>query len=155
MNKDALLSAIRDHLEARRIASLTAVPSLAEVTVRPQKSAELLPESGSLILVTADDLEHTLGPLHRLEPLRLRVQTAGLTGRDVAAHRAAMDLCVAAFPHVESEEHPAAFAAFSAALAAAGASARFWYVQGQREHPVEDNAWWEDQLVVRVGVAAA
>ncbi len=152
MNKDALLSAIADHLEARRQAALGSTPSLASVTVRPQKSSAPLPETGSLILVTADNLEHTVGPLYRLEVLRLRVQTAGLQGRDVDAHRAAMDLCIAAFPEVEGAAFEAAWDAFAAAVATAGATARFWYVQGQLEQPIEDNAWWEDQLVVRVGV---
>lgn len=155
MNKDALLSAIANHLEARRQAALGSVPLLAAVTVRPQKSEAPLPETGSMILVTADDLEHTVGPLHRLEALRLRVQTAGLQGRDVAAHRAAMDLCVAAFPEVESAAFDAVWSAFSAAVATAGATARFWYVQGQREQPIEENAWWEDQLVIRVGLQRA
>lgn len=155
MNKDTILAAIATHLETRRLASLAAVPSLASVTIRPQKSAEMLPESGSMILVAADQLEHNIGALWRLEVLRLRVQTAGLQSRDVEAHIAAMDLCNAAFPEVESPAFQDAWDAFATAIATTGATARFWFVQGQNEQPIEDNAWWEDQLAIRVGLEKA
>lgn len=149
MTKDGILEGIANYLEARRVAA-----ELGDVIVRPQKSVLGLPETGSLVVVSADDLEHGVGHYHRLEPLRLRVQTAGLGAADTAAHKAAMGLCRAAVPDVESAAHPAAFAALAAAIVAVepDVSLSFWFVQGEREAPIEGEQWWEDQLVVRVGV---
>lgn len=152
MNKDPILAAIAAYLEARRVAAVGSTSALASVSIRAQKSVAPFPESGSIIVITADTIEHTIGPWHRLEPLRLRVQTAGLQSRDVASHVAAMDLCVDAFPDVESASFAEAWAAFGTALEAADVTPRFWWTQGQREQPVEDNAWWEDVLDVRVGL---
>lgn len=149
MNKDRILEGIANRLNALRVAA-----EITDVEIRPQKSVLDLPSTGTIIIAQADELEHQCGHFHRLEPLRLKIQTQGLEGRDSDSHKAALDLCRSMFPDAESDDHPDAFEALGDAILASDPDAElsFWYVQGQREEPIEADAWWEDHLVVRVGV---